>query len=136
MRRSGPHVYVAVCLLAFAACTFSRSYNSVVELPEEASPETAQKIIGIVVRGNFLQKIKAEFPYLTDAQLSGVGLSWRLQRMLGEGKSRLSIVVQVRYDGGLTMEDAEVIADYAKTIVEDAVRVYFDIQHGRSSQQV
>ena len=40
------------------------------------------------------------------------------------------------YNAWMRRECAEVIADYAKTIVEDAVRVYFDIQHGRSSQQV
>ena len=135
MRESRLFLYLAICTLISVTCSVSRSYNSEVQLPDDTSPETAQKIIGIVVRGNFVQKIKAEFPYLTDAQLSGVGLSWRWQRMLGE-KSRLSIVVQVKYGGGLTMDDAKVIAEYGKTIVEDAVRVYFDIQHGRSSQPV
>ena len=135
MRKAKLRLYSAICLLVFA-CTFFRSYNSEVELPDDASPETAQKIMGIVLRGNFLQKLRARFPYLTDAQLNGIGLHWRWHRILGEEKSRLSIVVQVKYGGGLTQEDAEAIADYAKTIVENAVRVYFDMQHGISSEPV
>ena len=135
MQRTRLSLSLAICTLIFVACSVSRSYNSEVQLPEKASPETAQKIIGIVVRGNFVQKIKDEFPYLTDAQLSGVDLSWRLQRMLGE-ESRMAIVVQVKYGGGLTMDDAKAIAEYGKTIVENVVRVYFDVQNGRSSQPV
>ena len=136
MGKSRLHLYSAIYLLALVCCSISRSYNSEVDLPEDASPEIAQKIIGITVRGNFVQKIKAEFPHLTDAQLNRVGLHWRLRRILGEGKSKLSIVVQVKNNGGLTREDAEAIADYAKTIVENAVRVYFDIEHGKPSLQV
>jgi hypothetical protein len=104
-------------------------------LPEDTSIETAQQIIVNSLSDNFGQKIKAEFPYLTDKQLSGLSINWRVLRMVGDEKSKLSIVIQMQHGGKLTAEDAEAVAEYARTIVEESVRVYFKMQSGKSSQQ-
>ncbi|KPK63134.1 hypothetical protein AMJ83_08205 [candidate division WOR_3 bacterium SM23_42] len=97
--------------------------------------ETAQQIIMAVLHDNFMGKIKTEFPYLTEVQLEWLSIYWRVQQMIGDEKSTLSIVIRMQYGGDLTQEDAKAITEYGKTIVEKTVEHYFKMQPGESIQQ-
>ncbi|UCF70226.1 MAG: hypothetical protein JSW49_08485 [candidate division WOR-3 bacterium] len=107
-----------------------------VGLPEDASDKAAQEIIKIVLRNNFGDKIRAEFPNLTKEQLDGLTVSWRRVKVLGAERSRLSIVIKIRYGGSLTTDDAREVTEYGRTIVEDAVKDYFELHGGKSLQEV
>lgn len=135
MRISVFRLCFTICILVISSCTVSRSHNAVVALPEDTSMETAQQIIMAVLHDNFMGKIKTEFPYLTEVQLEWLSIYWRVQQMIGDEKSTLSIVIRMQYGGDLTQEDAKAITEYGKTIVEKTVEHYFKMQPGESIQQ-
>jgi hypothetical protein len=90
----------------------------------------------IVLRGNFREKIKSEFPDLTEEQLNGLSINWRVLKVLGDEKSKLSIVIRMQHGGSLTAEMAQAVTEYGKTLVENTVKDHFKMQPGKSSQQV
>lgn len=90
----------------------------------------------IILRDGFIQKIRSEFPSLTEKQLNGLSISWRILKVLGEERSKFSIVIQMQCGGSLTVEAAQAVTEYGRTIVEKAVKDYFEMQPGKASRQV
>ena len=110
--------------LIVGSCTISKSYQNSIALPEGTSLETARKIATSVWNDNYKEKIHNRFAHLTETQLNGLFINWRIFKPFrGDKKATVSIIVGIRYQGNLS--EAEAIVEYGTSIIEEAINKYF-----------
>ena len=126
--KSAKHILVvAFCLLAVFACSVTTGHKDTISLPEGTTVETAEEIIKTIWSEEFITTISNKFPNfnpLTNPSSQGISLKWfKFAPFNEEKKPTLSLHIEIKYKGSL--DNAEQIVQFAKTIVEKHVSEYF-----------
>jgi hypothetical protein len=103
------------------ACSITKTFDYSIELPKDATLETAQKIGIIVWNDQYKEKVKSEFPYLSESQLDGLYINYEEQKSLTG--SKIYIKVGISYEGEI--DNVLGIVGYCRSIMEDAVNQYY-----------
>ena len=124
--KSTYHLFLSLCIaLVFAGCVQTgKSERRVVELPtgdSQTTLATAEQICRDLIAGGFGSDVQRKFPALTQQQIQGLFLTWN-EGTFQSGKS-VFIMTGINSQGDLPA--AKDIADYCKSLVENAVSTKF-----------
>lgn len=122
---------IAACfIMNLSSCSVTKGVKSNVILPEGTTTEVAEQIINKIWKDDFLIKITSKYPHFNPAlkpKEQGISLTWlKFSPADKSEKGTLSIHIEIKYKGSL--DNADQIADYAKSIVQTQVNEFFNNQ--------
>src|SRR5262245_2124667 len=129
MRRAcagDPRAYVlASCLLLSVGCV-SRTHGHAIQVKSGSSTEErisrARSLVTQERLSRLRTQIKARLPAVSDAQLAGLGLRWKVAHMRSFGGKEpittVTVIVEIRYASGF---DPKPIIEAAAAILEPEV---------------